>query len=393
MQFSGTTVVELNKLRHKIEALDEELLSCLARRRELALLVAKDKAERQNSVRDTGREASLLLKLMEKGTEIGLDPAYLSRLYHIIIEDSVLTQQAFMQQGDTRGALSVSHLGMPGTYSHLAAQSYANRRQCAFNGYACETFEEVISHTETGKTALGMLPIENTTSGSINEVYDLLRHTHLYIVGESYLKVDHHLLVKSGVDLNQVHTVYSHPQALTQCSKYLQRLTNVNYEACASSAHAMQKVAESEDPGVAAIGSQSGGALYDLIAIDRELANQKDNQTRFIVVSRDPVHVPQQLPAKTSLIMATHNKPGALVDALTTIRNHDLNMSKLESRPMPGNPWEELFYVDLAANESDLNWQAAYRELEATTRFVKVLGCYPDEQVKATNPPIPVESD
>jgi len=350
--------MDLNQLRQDIEALDQQLLESLAKRRQIALAVAKYKAEHQGAVRDPAREASLLLKLMEKGQALGLDPAYLTRLYHIIIEDSVLLQQAWMQQGDDKGILTLAHLGQPGTYSHLAARA-----------------------------PLGLLPIENTSSGSINDVYDLLRHTHLHIIGETYLKVDHHLLVKPGLSLDKLEKVCSHPQALTQCSQYLAK-THYQQEACASTAHAMAKVAQS-DEAIAAIGPESGGALYGLVAIDRHLANQEENHTRFIIVSRDTQTVPSQLPAKTSLIMATHNTPGALVSALQVLQQHGFNISKLESRPIPGNPWEELFYMDVQANDQSEAWQQAYQALCAITRFVKVLGCYADERVKATIAPLP----
>lgn len=379
--------MDLNTLRQEIEALDQNLLCSLAKRRQLALAVAKDKAKRQGAVRDTAREASLLLSLMEKGQALGLDPAYLTRLYHVIIEDSVLLQQAWMQQGDEKGVLHIAHLGRPGTYSHLAAQGYASRRQCQFQGLSCESFADIVKAVEDGRAPLGLLPIENTSSGSINDVYDLLRHTHLHIIGETYLKVDHHLLVKPGLSLDKIERVYSHPQALLQCSQYLGK-TTLKQEACPSSAHAMAKVAESDDP-IAAIGPESGGALYGLVAIDRHLANQEENHTRFILVSRDAHTVPSQLPAKTSLIMATHNTPGALVSALQVLQQHGFNMTKLESRPIPGNPWEELFYMDVQANDQSEEWQQAYQELCAITRFVKVLGCYSDERVKATSAPLP----
>lgn len=375
----------LGELRERIENIDQRILEALAERRDIVLAVAKSKAQQEGAVRDTEREASLLLKLMAIGRELGLDAGYLTRLYHIIIEDSVLTQQAWMQQSNNTGSLSIAHLGTAGSYSHLAAQGYANRRQCLMQGMSCETFNDVLKAVEDGNTTLGILPIENSTSGSINEVYDLLRHTHLHIVAETYLSVEHQILVRKGMEAADLHTIYGHPQAIAQCSRYLSHLTNVKVLSCPSSAHAMELVAASSEPGVAALGSQSGGALFDLVAIANNLADQPGNQTRFIIIQREPCHVPQQLPARTSLIMATHNQPGALADALITLRQHELNLIKLESRPMPGNPWEELFYVDLAVHEQSPQWRAALQELKAITRFVKVLGCYADERVKATH--------
>lgn len=374
----------LETLRERIEVIDSRILAALAERREVAFAVAQSKAQQAGAVRDTEREASLLLRLMAEGRKLGLDASFLTRLYHIIIEDSVLTQQAWMQQSQQQGALTIAHLGTPGSYSHLAAQGFAHRRQGTLQGLSCDTFSQVLSAVEDGQTEYGILPIENSTSGSINEVYDLLRHTHLHIVAETYLSVEHQILVRKGAEQANLHTIYGHPQAIAQCSRYLSQLHDVQVLSCPSSAHAMEKVANSTDTGVAALGSQSGGALFDLVAIAHNLADQPGNQTRFIVVQREACHVPQQLPARTSLIMATHNQPGALADALITLRQHQLNLIKLESRPMPGNPWEELFYVDLAVHQQSPQWQAAYEELQGITRFVKVLGCYADERVKAT---------
>ncbi|WP_406666805.1 prephenate dehydratase domain-containing protein [Gallaecimonas sp. GXIMD1310] len=369
----------LEDLRQQIEAVDNRLLGALAERRALALEVARDKQQHQGAVRDLQRELTLMTLLNEKGRSLGLDPAMLGRLYQIIIEDSVLTQQAWLEQQPQSAALSIAYLGMEGTYSFLAAQGYASRRQRPFIGQACERFSDIISAVESGQADLGILPIENTSSGSINEVYDLLRHTHLAIAGETYLAVDHHLLVKPGTRLAEIKTVYGHPQALAQCSAFLNNLGHdITLQACPSSAHAMAQVSDAYS---AALGPASGGELYQLEAIEHQLANQGNNTTRFIVVSRNAATVPTQLPAKTSLIMATHNQPGALVDALLVLRQHDINIIKLESRPMPGNPWEELFYIDLSCHIQSPSWQQAYAALQAMTRFSKVLGCYLDERI------------
>ncbi|EKE83737.1 chorismate mutase [Idiomarina xiamenensis] len=376
--------MSLVELRQQIESVDDCLLQQLAARRKLALAVANYKAQSDKHVRDVEREASLLLSLIEKGKALDLDAAYLTRLFHLIIEDSVLLQQAHLHPLGHHSHLSIAHLGSAGTYSHLAAQGYANRRQAAMQGISCDSFAEIVKQVELGHAELGILPIENSTSGSITDVYDLLRHTHLMIVAETYLDVDHHLLVKPGTEKADIRHVYAHPQALSQCSEQLDCLTSITCHSSSSSAHAMASIAASERNDVAAIGPGSAAALFQLEAIDHQLANQRDNQTRFILVSRHGCKVAAQLPAKTSLIMATHNQPGALVDALMILRQQNISMSKLESRPMPGNPWEELFYVDVLVHEQAPEWQQAYGQLKASTRFIKLLGCYPDERVKPT---------
>jgi chorismate mutase/prephenate dehydratase len=148
----------------------------------------------------------------------------------------------------------------------------------------------------------------------------------------------------------------------------------------------MEKVAALNSPKVAALGSEAGGELYQLQVLERNLANQQQNQTRFIVLARKPIDVSDQVPAKTTLIMATGQQAGALVDALLVLRQHNLIMSKLESRPINGNPWEEMFYIDVQANLQSEKMQQALQELKTMTRSLKVLGCYPGENIVPVEP-------
>jgi prephenate dehydratase len=161
---------------------------------------------------------------------------------------------------------------------------------------------------------------------------------------------------------------------------------NWKIEYTESTSAAMEKVAQANSPGVAALGSEAGGALYNLQVLERNLANQTQNITRFIVLARKAINVSDQVPAKTTLLMATGQQAGALVEALLVLRNHNLIMTKLESRPINGNPWEEMFYLDIQANLESASMQKALRELSEITRSMKVLGCYPGENVVPVDP-------
>ncbi|ABV86386.1 prephenate dehydratase [Shewanella pealeana] len=378
----------LNHTREQITSLDNELLALLAKRRELSLDVARSKEVDVRPIRDTIREKELLSRLVKQGREQGLDAHYVISLYQSIIEDSVLNQQAYLHgranPETQQQQYCIAYLGARGSYSYLAASRYCDRRQVEMQDLGCQSFDEIVQAVESGHADYGFLPIENTSSGSINEVYDVLQHTSLAIVGETTIEVGHCLLAKSGSSINDIKTVYAHPQPISQCSRYLSQHGEFKLEYCSSSAEAMEMVCNANDNSVAAIGSAEGGALYQLEAVESGLANQKINQSRFIVVARKAVEVPSQLPAKCTLIMATGQKPGALVEALLVLKARNLNMSKLESRPIPGTPWEEMFYLDIDANLSSEPMQAALKELERTTRFIKVLGCYPCETVKPT---------
>ncbi|GIU22801.1 chorismate mutase [Shewanella schlegeliana] len=378
----------LNHTREQITNLDNELLALLAKRRELSLDVARSKEVDVRPIRDTTREKELLSRLVKQGREQGLDAHYVISLYQSIIEDSVLNQQAYLHgranPETQQQQYCIAYLGARGSYSYLAASRYCDRRQVKMQDLGCQSFDEIVQAVESGHADYGFLPIENTSSGSINEVYDVLQHTSLAIVGETTIEVGHCLLANSDSNISDIKTIYAHPQPISQCSRYLSQHGEFKLEYCSSSAEAMEKVCNANDNSVAAIGSAEGGALYQLEAIETGLANQKVNQSRFIVVARKAVEVPEQLPAKCTLIMATGQKPGALVEALLVLKARNLNMSKLESRPIPGTPWEEMFYLDIDANLSSEPMQAALKELEKTTRFIKVLGCYPCETVKPT---------
>ena len=376
-------------LREKISALDEKLLALLAERRELAVEVGKAKLLSHRPVRDIDRERDLLERLITLGKAHHLDAHYITRLFQLIIEDSVLTQQALLQQHLNKinpHSARIAFLGPKGSYSHLAARQYAARHFEQFIESGCAKFADIFNQVETGQADYAVVPIENTSSGAINDVYDLLQHTSLSIVGEMTLTIDHCLLVSGTTDLSAINTVYSHPQPFQQCSKFLNRYPHWKIEYTESTSAAMENVAQAKSPHVAALGSEAGGTLYGLQVLERIEANQRQNFTRFVVLARKAINVSDQVPAKTTLLMATGQQAGALVEALLVLRNHSLIMTRLESRPIHGNPWEEMFYLDIQANLESAVMQKALKELGEITRSMKVLGCYPSENVVPVDP-------
>ena len=378
----------LADLRDAISALDNELLALLAKRQSFTNQVAQTKIAHNIPVRDPVREEQLLIKLIQAGQKHGLDPHYITKLFHVIIEDSVLNQQALLS-AKANPELSaplqrVAFLGDKGSYSYLATQKYFSRRAGELLEIGCDSFAEIIQKVETNQADYAVLPIENTSSGSINEVYDQLQHTRLHIVGELTHPIRHCLLIPCATKLSDIKTLYAHPQVFAQCSHFLANLNDIEVIPADSTSAAMLKVAELNDPHIAAIGSEAGGKLYGLSTLESNLANQKENHSRFIVVAQNPVSVPLQIPAKTTLVMATTQTPGALVDALMVLKENSVNMTKLESRPINGNPWEEMFYLDIEGHLEDGKMQQAIEQLKACTRYCKVLGCYPSEEIRPT---------
>ncbi|OCG41865.1 bifunctional chorismate mutase/prephenate dehydratase [Gilliamella sp. Bif1-4] len=376
----------LLSLRDKINKLDKTLLELIAQRRQLSTQVIHTKIEANIPVRDIDRERSLIRTLINEGKDYHLDDIFIKRLYQLIIEDSVLLQQKILQEKlnlSTITTAKVAFLGPKGSYSHSAARRYASTHLDEMIELSCSTFKEIFEQVENGAVDYGILPIENSSSGSINEVYDLLQKTNLHIIGELSLPIDHCVLAIQNSQLEQIDTIYSHPQPFQQCSNFLENYPHWKIIHCDSTSSAMETVAKLNQPNVAAMGNKDGGELYGLQVLEHNFANQKENITRFIVLARQPIEVSDQIPAKTTILMKTGQQAGALVDALSVLRNHNIVMTKLESRPIHGTPWEEMFYIDLQGNIHSYEMQTALKELASMTLYTKVLGCYPSDSIVA----------
>lgn len=383
--------LDLNEIRKEITTLDKELLSLFAKRRALTLNVAKSKVQQVRPIRDQQREQALLIRLIKQGKTLGLDAHYVTSIFQTIIEDSVLNQQAYLQSlanpDIQTPSVSVAFLGDKGSYSYLASHRYFSRRAEKIVESGCQNFSDILQQVESGQVDYGMLPIENTSSGSINQVYDLLQHTNLSIVGEITQPIEHCLLTAGNTSLDKIKTIYAHGQPFAQCSNFLDKQDDIRIEYCDSTADAMMQVSELQDDTVAVIGSEEGGQLYQLQALEKAIANQNENNTRFILVARKPVDVAEQIPAKTAIILATGQKAGALVECLLVLKEKGINMCKLESRPIQGRPWEEMFYIDVEANLTSFALQEALSAITEHTNFIKVLGCYPIEHINPTSVP------
>jgi chorismate mutase/prephenate dehydratase len=386
-----TEKLDLNEIRQEITQLDKDLLALFAKRRALTMNVAKSKVQQIRPVRDQQREQELLIRLIKHGKSLGLDAHYVTSVFQTIIEDSVLNQQAYLQSLANPNiqvpTVSVAFLGDKGSYSYLASHRYFSRRAEKIIESGCQSFADIFQQVESGQVDYGMLPIENTSSGSINEVYDLLQHTNLSIVGEITQPIEHCLLTSVNTSLEKIKTIYAHGQPFAQCSNFLDKQNDIRIEYCDSTADAMAKVAELKNDSIAVIGSEEGGKLYQLHALEQSIANQDENHSRFILVARKAVDVAEQIPAKTAIILATGQKAGALVECLLVLKDKGINMCKLESRPIQGRPWEEMFYIDVEANLKNFALQEAINDITPHTNFIKVLGCYPIEHISPTSVP------
>jgi prephenate dehydratase len=265
----------------------------------------------------------------------------------------------------------IAYQGEPGAYSEAAAL----RLRPGAAVLACRAFEDVFAAVRAGRATHGILPMENSIGGSIHRNYDLLVDHELPIVGEVELRVEHCLLVAPGVTMDQVRAVHSHPQALAQCEKFLLTLSGVEVVAIYDTAGGAKAIAERGLTGVAAIASRRAADLFGLEILRADIQDYESNITRFFVIGRsdDPLGEPD----KTSIVFSVPNGPGALFKALSVFALRDIDLTKLESRPIPGRPWEYLFYVDLAVPRRELRCARALVHLAEFARWVRTLGSYP----------------
>jgi chorismate mutase/prephenate dehydratase len=276
-----------------------------------------------------------------------------------------------------RSAMRVAYQGQEGSYSHIAGRKYFSTRSEQMEFVGLSTFGEALEAAEDGSAGYALLPIENTTAGSINQTYDLLRRTELRIVGEEILHVRHCLLGLPGAEAGALKRVLSHPQGLAQCAGYLAARPTVEQVAFEDTASAAAEVARMGDSSWAAIASAEAGELYGLDVLDDGIADQEENWTRFVVISGLEIELDPRIPAKTSLVFTTRHRPGDLARCLNVLSEHGVNLAKLESRPVPRRPWEYMFYVDLQGSLGSEPTSLAVAELRRECPYLRVLGSYP----------------
>ncbi|AGC46017.1 chorismate mutase [Myxococcus stipitatus DSM 14675] len=367
--------LDLGALRDAIEAIDEEILDALRRRMDLADDVARSKLANAAPLRDQRREDLLLRRIRTRAAEHKLDPHEVERIWRLVIDMSVARQQALVTRQDTT-PLRVGYPGVEGSYSHLAARRlYAGRS----GGVLLTGFDhsrEVVEALRRGEQDLALLPIENTTAGSMNETYDLLAEGGVVITAELVSQVDHRLLGLPGAKLEGLREVLSHPQALAQCEAFLRdKLPWARAVPDVDTGGAAQKVRERNDPTVAAIASEIAAQRFGLEVLARELQPESD-YTRFVEVGREATPLSPEAPCKTSLLMVLEHKPGTLGEMLQRLTLRGVNLSKLESRPIPGSPWQYRFYVDVEGHAASAPLTAALEDIRPLTSFLRVLGTY-----------------
>ncbi len=376
-----THAQDLEQLRGELDAVDRTLVDLIARRLEIVAEVGAAKARTETPVRDPERERAVLDAVEAAAAERGLSGDLVRRIFREIIGHAVDRQVAELTPSPGT-PLTVAFQGVENAYSHLAARKHLAARgtPARFEGHV--TFADVVAALAQRRADLAVLPIENTTAGSINQVYDLLQRADVSVVGEETWRVDHCLAAVEDVPVRSLTHVLSHPQGLEQCAAFLRGLPSAVPVTVFDTAEAMRLVAEQRDPTWAGIGSAEAAEANDLVVLRRGLADQPENWTRFLVLAREPVPVPPRVPSKTSLVLVTRHEEGALLRCLALLSDSGHSLTKLESRPRPGSPFEYLFFLDFEGNVAEPRTQAVVDELRRASLALKVLGSYPAKVVR-----------
>lgn len=376
--------MDLTEIRNSIDSVDETLLQSFLKRMELAKDVAEYKAQNNLPTLNKGREREILARVMEKSGELApyshrlyTTLFELSRSYQTSLHDSTSAvrttiESSIMPDGTLfPDSGFIACQGVEGAYSQMAADRMFPRGNISF----FKSFEGVFDAVESGLCSYGVVPIENSSNGSVRAVYDLLRTKNVSIVRSMRLCVSHTLLVKPGVKLSEITEIHSHEQGLGQCSDFLKSLGDkVKLVPDANTAMAAEFVANSPERGVAAICSSNCASLYGLVPLDVRIQNSENNYTRFICISKKPeVYAGAN---KISLILSLEHKPGSLYEVMASFAAQEINLLKLESCPMVGHDFEFLFFFEVEASVRDPKVVNMLEDLEHSCPGFTYLGNY-----------------
>lgn len=369
---------DLNSLRNELDQIDSQLVSLWERRMNIVLNVAEYKKQNNMQIYDKNRE----LQVIEKNVALLKNPDYakaLADVFESIMAVSRRKQHSLLQENQPQQVtvspkknLRIAYQGIQGAFSEQALKEYFMGKDYITKNFS--EFEDVFQALKDGIVDYGVLPIENSSTGGISEVCDLLRKYGLYIIGEKVVKIDQNLMALPTATLEDISQIYSHPQGFRQCMEYLNNNRQWQIIPYSNTALSAKLVHDRQDKTLAAIASKNAAELYDLNIIAENINDNNNNHTLFIIIGRELEQSP--LSNKVSTVLSVPHKPGTLYAVLEKFHIYDLNLIKIESRPQEGKQWEYFFYIDFVGNMSDPHVQQALGEIKQISTYFKMLGNY-----------------
>lgn len=368
-----TEQLDLEAIRREIDEADGILIQAFERRMRAVLKVAAYKKANHLPVRDRARELKVIAKAIGRLQDKKYSKAAEDLMESIMAIARGLEEDELQNAEDKQApAIEVGCFGVEGSYSHKAMEEYFAGKN--INRHYYGVFEDVVKAVKNGEIRYGVLPVENSSTGGITEVYDLLRHYGCYITGEKCVKIEHNLMALPGATLGGITEVYSHPQGFAQCKEFFADYPQMKQVPYYSTSKSAEAVKESGSLHLAAVAGKQAAELYGLQILAANINYNGNNTTRFIVIANRPE---QSADAdKITLVIAVKHEPGSLYRVLGYFYHSGLNLTNLESRPIEGKSWEYFFHIDLRGNLADANVQETMQVLSDNCAYFKLLGNY-----------------
>ena len=382
--------MDLNEIRQGIDKIDDQISALYLERMNLVKQVSDAKKQSGKAVFDPEREKKILLRLTDGDNMTDEMRVYIKRVFETIFETSKAFQTANANYTSVIGTqidkaisemkqnfpvkATVACQGVAGAYSGIAAERLLELADVTY----FKNFDGVFNAVEKGFCKYGVLPIENSTAGSVNQVYDLMKEHKFYIVRSIRIPVSHNLVANANADIKDVKEIYSHEQALTQCKKYLAKFPLAKVTATANTALSAKQVAESGRTDVAAICSRECADLYGLKILDNNVQDSNDNYTRFILIAKQ-MELYEDANKISVMTTLPQNAPGSLNKLLSKFANLGVNLTKLESRPIVGSSFEFIFYFDFECDIKKREVKNLLAELDLSTEQFTFLGAYKEK--------------
>ena len=376
-------MLDLGEIRKEIDGIDKQLVELFEQRMKLTKEVAEYKIQTGKKVLDTDRERAKLeavTSLVKNKENIHA----IDDLFSQIMANSRKGQYQLLEaMGQTlrqpyeaideikKDGVKIVYQGIPGAYTQEAACNFFGEDS---DNYGVPTWRDVMEDVKSGKADYGVLPIENSTTGSVVGVYDLLQEYNNYIIAETYVNIDHVLVGLPGADINNVTTVYSHPQGIMQCDRFLNTHKEWQRIHQANTAMAAKMLLSENDKTHVAISSKKAAKIYGLEVLKTGIADLSNNTTKFVIITNSRKFLKNA--NKTSIVFETANEAGTLYNLLSHIIYNGLNMYKIESRPSESKQWDYKFFVDIEGNIDDPRVMNALRGIEEEAKSIKLLGNY-----------------